>query len=105
MIKKLVILTAAFLLSACAGPQVTRVQNLSDTADAPYQKVLVVSLFELFDTRRYLEDALVKELEEKGIAAVASTSLMIARPRNKTPDPRQPVLSDQRTTTMSGASN
>ncbi len=88
MTKKLVIFTAAFLLSACAGPQVTRVQDLSDTADAPYQSVLVVSLFELFDTRRYLEDALVKELTEKGIAAVASTSLM----NTKTPVTRQTFL-------------
>jgi len=85
MIKKLVILTAAFLLSACAGPQVTRVQDLSDTADVPYQNVLVVSLFELFDTRRWVEDAIVKELTERGITAVASTKLM----NTKTPVTRQ----------------
>jgi len=85
MSKKLVILTAAFLLSACAGTQVTRVHDLSDTADAPYRNVLVVSLFELFDMRRYMEDALVKELENRGIAAVASTSLM----NTKTPVTRQ----------------
>jgi hypothetical protein len=85
MTKKLAIVAAAFVLSACAGPQVTRVQALSDTADAPYQSVLVVSLFELFDTRRWLEDALVKELTAQGISAVASTSLM----NTKTPLTRQ----------------
>jgi hypothetical protein len=85
MTKKLAIVAAAFVLSACAGPQVTRVQALSDTADAPYQSVLVVSLFELFDTRRWLEDALVKELTAQGISAVASTSLM----NTKTPVTRQ----------------
>jgi hypothetical protein len=85
MTKKLAIVAAAFVLSACAGPQVTRVQALSDTADAPYQSVLVVSLFELFDTRRWLEDALVKELAAQGISAVASTSLM----NTKTPVTRQ----------------
>jgi len=85
MTKKLVILAAAFLSSACAGPQVTRVQDLSESADAPYKNVLVVSLFELFDTRRYLEDAIVKELAKKGVTAVASTSLM----NTKTPVTRQ----------------
>jgi hypothetical protein len=88
MIKKLVIVTAVFLLSACAGPQVTRVQALSKTADAPYQSVLVIALFELFDTRRYLEDAIVKELSDRGITAVASTSLM----NTKTPVTRQTFL-------------
>jgi hypothetical protein len=85
MIKKLVFLAAAFLLSACAGPQVTRVQALSKTADAPYQNVLVVSLFELFDTRRWVEDAIVKEFTARGITAIASTRLM----NTKTPVTRQ----------------
>jgi len=85
MIKKLLILAAALLSGACAGPQVTRVQDLSKTADAPYQNVLVVSLFELFDTRRWLEDALVKELKAQGVSAVASTSMM----NTKTPVTRQ----------------
>jgi hypothetical protein len=85
MTKKLIIVAAAFVLSACAGPQITRVQALSDTADAPYQSVLVVSLFELFDTRRWLEDEIVKKLTARGISAVASTSLM----NTKTPVTRQ----------------
>ena len=85
MTKKLAIVAATLVLSACAGPQVTRVQALSDTADAPYQSVLVVSLFELFDTRRWVEQAIVKELAAKGISAVASTSLM----NTKTPVTRQ----------------
>lgn len=85
MTKKLVILAAAILLGACAGPQITRVQDLSKTADVPYQSVLVVSLFELFDTRRWLEEAIVKELAAKGIKAIASTSLM----NTKTPVTRQ----------------
>jgi hypothetical protein len=88
MTKKLVILAATLVLSACAGPQVTRVQDLSDTADAPYKNVLVVSLFELFDTRRWLEDAIVKELAAEGISSVASTSLM----NTKTPVTRQTFL-------------
>jgi hypothetical protein len=85
MIKKLVFLAAAFLLSACVGPQVTRVQALSKTADAPYQNVLVVCLLEFFDTRRWVEDAIVKELTARGITAIASTRLM----NTKTPVTRQ----------------
>ena len=50
-------------LGACAGTTVTRVQELSESADAPYDNVLVISLFKSFDARRYLEDAIVKELE------------------------------------------
>jgi hypothetical protein len=88
MIKKLVFLAVAFLVSACAGPQVTRVQALSKTADAPYQNVLVISLFESFDIRRYLETDIVKELSDRGITAVASTSLM----NTKTPVTRQTFL-------------
>jgi hypothetical protein len=85
MLKKFVIPAIVMLLAACAAPQVTRVQALSDSADAPYKNVLVISLFESFDTRRYLENAIVRELSEKGIRAVASTSLM----NTKTPVTRQ----------------
>jgi len=88
MMRKFVILVAIAFLCACAGPQVTREQALSDTADAPYQNVLVISLFESFDARRYLENALVKELTERGVTAVASTSLM----NTKTPVTRQTFL-------------
>lgn len=72
-------------LGACAGTTVTRVQELSESADAPYDNVLVISLFKSFDARRYLEDAIVKELEARGVRAVASTSLM----NTKTPVTRE----------------
>ncbi len=85
----LIIATALFLAACSAGPQVTRVQDLSETADAPYDNVLVVSLFELFDMRRYFEDYIVEELESRGVRAVASTSLM----NTKTPVSRQTFLS------------
>lgn len=88
MIKKLVILAAAVLLSACAAPQVTRTQALSKSADAPYGNILIVSLLEDFDTRRYLESAIVKELSERGITAVASTTMM----NTKTPVTRETFL-------------
>ena len=79
MTKRIALLSALLTLSACAGPQVTRVQPLSDTADAPYGNVLVIALFKSFDARRYLEKDIVKQLEARGVNAVASTSMMDSR--------------------------
>jgi hypothetical protein len=63
-------------LGACAsGPRVTKIQDVPDTADAPYQKILVISMFQSFDTRRYLEQEIVKALSGRGVDAVAMTSL------------------------------
>ena len=74
------LILAASLLSACAStPSVTTVLPLTDSADAPYGNVLVVSLFESFDQRRYLENAIVRELESRGVSAVASTTRMDTR--------------------------
>lgn len=68
------------LLGACASaPQVKVVQNLAPTAGAPYQKVLVVALFEKFDFRRYLEEEIVSSLAAQGVTAVRSTSRMDTR--------------------------
>ena len=88
MTRNLLILAICASLCACAGPQVTRVQELSSTADAPYDNVLVVLLFESFDIRRYFEQEIVKQLAERGIHSVASTSLM----DTKTPVTRQTFL-------------
>jgi len=55
------------------------VQQLSASADVPYEKILVVSLFNSFDARRYLESEIVRELSIQGVEAVASTSLMDTR--------------------------
>lgn len=89
MINKLFLSAIAVALCACtAAPQVTRVQALSASADAPYKNILVVSLFESFDIRRYLEKEIVKQLSAKGVKAVASTSLM----NTKTPVTRQTFL-------------
>ena len=75
--KKIVSLVCVYLLlGACAGPTITRVQPLSESADAPYGNVLVVSLFQSFDMRRYFEQEIVKQLKAGGIDAVASTSMM-----------------------------
>lgn len=76
------------ILAACAGPKVTRTQTLDESADAPYHNVLVVSLFKSFDMRRFLEKEIVKELEARGINAVASTSMIDV----KTPLNRDSVL-------------
>ena len=79
MTKKITLISAMLALVACAGIQVTRVQPLSETADAPYGNVLVISLFESFDARRYMEQDIVKQLRERGVKAVASTSMMDTR--------------------------
>jgi len=86
MMNKLFLPAIVVTLFACStGPQVTRVQAVSSSADAPYENILVISLFESFDTRRYLEKEIVKRLSASGIKAVASTSLM----NTKTPVTRQ----------------
>lgn len=64
-------------LGACASSQQTTVvQPLSETADAPYEKFLVITLFDSFDARHYLEEEVVKALGERGTVAVRSTSMM-----------------------------
>lgn len=88
MHRNFLLLTAVVLSTACAGPQITRVQALSETADVPYDNVLVISIFDSFDMRRYLEGELVKQLTEQGVTAVASTSMM----DTKTPVTRQTFL-------------
>jgi len=80
VINKLLLIGLAVVLGACAsGPQITTVQELPESADAPYDNILVVSLFESFDTRRYLEKEIVGQLSELGVKAVASTSMMDTR--------------------------
>ena len=64
------------ILGACSsGPHITRLQAPSEPADAPYQNILVVSLFESFDARRYLDQEIVKQLAARGVKAVGMTSL------------------------------
>ena len=79
MIRRFVALSACLALTACASTQVTQVKALSTDADAPYENLLVISLFKSFDARRILEKELVKTLEERGVTAVASTSRMDTR--------------------------
>ncbi len=70
----------AVLLSACAsGTKVTRVQDVPDKADAPYKKILIVSLFSSFDARNYIEKELIKQLADLGTDAVGSLSMMDSR--------------------------
>lgn len=69
----------ALVLAACAGTQTTVTHPLSETADAPYEKVLVVALFSSFEARRWLETEIVKALAEQGVTAVRSTSMMDTR--------------------------
>lgn len=88
MIKKITLISAVLTLSACASTQVTRVQPLDETTDAPYENILVISLFASFDVRRNFEAAVVKQLQDRGVQAIASTSMM----NTKTPVTRQTFL-------------
>jgi hypothetical protein len=73
-------------LAACStAPQVTTTHEFAESADAPYENVLVIFLADRFDSRRYLETEVVKKLAENGTHAVASTSMMDSR----TPKTRQ----------------
>lgn len=76
------VLCLGILLATAAGaarPKVKRVQELADDAGAPFNNVLVVSLFSDFDARKLLEKRVVALLEERGTKAVASTSKMDTR--------------------------
>jgi hypothetical protein len=75
--KTLLISGLAIVLSACAASsRVVRVMDVPESADTPYKKVLVVSLFNSFDARRYLEKEIVDQLSGFGTEAVASTTMM-----------------------------
>jgi len=63
--------------AACStGPQITRTQEVPESADTPYKNILVITLLSKFDSRRYLEQEVVSRLSALGTSAVASTSMM-----------------------------
>jgi hypothetical protein len=75
--KALALIGLTILLSACAGgTKVTRVQDVSESANTPYEKVLVIALLSSYDGRRYLEKEVTLQLAELGTDAVASTTMM-----------------------------
>jgi len=76
---RLKLLFSLVLLAACASsPDVTRTQAVS-AGDAPYERILVAALFADFDYRRFLEKEIIKALEERGVEAVAMTSMTDTR--------------------------
>ena len=89
LMRVLLIFGITLVLGACAtGPQITRTQELSESADTPYKKILVITLLSKFDSRRYLEKEVVSQLSELGTESVASTSLM----NTKTPVTRSTFI-------------
>ncbi len=77
LMRVLLIFGITLVLGACAtGPKITRTQELSESADTPYKKILVITLLSKFDSRRYLEKEVVSQLSKLGTESVASTSLM-----------------------------
>lgn len=74
------LLIIAMLTTACSSlPTVSVRQPVEDSAGVPFDKVLVIALFESFDSRRYLEEEIVRRLAETGTEAVRSTSMMDTR--------------------------
>ena len=69
----------SFVAVAMAGSSVASANKVREAADAPYENVLIIFLSSSFDSRRYLETEIVKELEKKGTKAVRSTSMMDSR--------------------------
>ena len=71
------IASMAIFLSACSTmPRVKKIQKLPDTADAPYENILVIALLSNYTSRKGLEKQVVSQLAERGINSVASTSMM-----------------------------
>ena len=85
---RLCVVVALGLAACSSAPQVSKVSTVGEATDAPYDKVLVIALFESFDARRYLEKEIVSILAARGVNAVPSTSLMNTR----TPATRQTFL-------------
>jgi hypothetical protein len=76
----LLIVGIATALAACSsGRQITRTQELAESANAPYENILVITLLSSFDSRRYVEEAIVEQLAERGTNATRSTALMDTR--------------------------
>lgn len=67
----------ALTLGGCANiARLTEIQPLEKSAAVPYNKVLVVGLFNSFDTRSLLERAIVQDIGRGTPGAVAATSFM-----------------------------
>lgn len=78
--RRLAVLCCGVLLTtACSGPQVKRVQELADDSGAPFENILVVTLFAEYGARKTLEKRIVSLLAERGTKSVASTSMMDTR--------------------------
>jgi hypothetical protein len=76
----MLVFAVVVVLGACStGPQITRTQDISESALTPYKKLLVITLLSSFDSRRYFEDEVVRQLAVLGTDAVASTSMMNTR--------------------------
>jgi len=76
-LRRIAVLCVGILMAtACAGPQVNRVQKLADDAGAPFDNILVVTLFSEYGARKALEKRIVSLLAERGTKSVASTSMM-----------------------------
>ncbi len=76
------IIASTLVLSACANmsnmASTTRIQPLDSAAVVPYQKLLILGVFESFEHRSLLERAVVQDIRNINVdaVAVAATSMM-----------------------------
>jgi hypothetical protein len=85
----LLLLGLTVAVTVCsARPRITRTMDVPESADIPYKNILVIALFEKFDSRRRLEAEVVRELIRLGTEATASTTMM----NTKTPMSRETYL-------------
>lgn len=61
--------------AAVAAPKVKHVKKLADDSGAPFENILVATLFSDFGARKLLEKRIVNLLAERGTKSVASTSM------------------------------
>ncbi|MEE4185758.1 MAG: hypothetical protein V2J12_08325 [Gammaproteobacteria bacterium] len=68
-------IACATLIAGCSsGPRISRTQPLAADAAVPFEHVLVIAVFESFDSRMNLEKELVKNLAASGTRATAATA-------------------------------
>ncbi len=78
LIRTAVALLSVALHSGCANTAyVSTVQPLADAADVPYKKILVLAVFDSFETRSLAERAMVNDIKKTDTDAVAATAEML----------------------------
>ncbi len=69
-------LLACVALAACvSGPSINRIFSAPEAVGAPYENILVVSLFNSMETRKILERETIKQLKARGVNAASLAAM------------------------------